>query len=66
MDLGGVYNVTRLVYWNNFPFTNPTSAGMQTGEASNGATVTYINGYGATIGTYLLTGGMIQSIVRMA
>ena len=62
VDLGGVYNIARLVLFNRFPLTSPITVGEGFGANTNGAMVTLRNGYGAVIGAVALTGDMIQSV----
>ena len=63
VDLGGVYNLTRLVFWNRYPYVSTnTSAGGPIGANANGAILTYLNGFGYWVGQVTLTGGAIQSI----
>ena len=62
VDLGGVYNVVKVIYFNRYPLTAPTTVGQALGAQANGATLTYLNAYGVSVGSYTLTGDMIQSI----
>ena len=62
VDLGGVYNLSRIIIFNRFPLTNPTTVGQALGSNMAGATLTYYNGFGSFVGSYTLTGDMIQSI----
>ena len=51
IDLGGVYNVTRIVFFNR----NTNSARTQ------GATVWYRNGFGELVGSSVLGSALIQT-----
>ena len=48
--------------FNRFPNTSPTSTGQALGTRMNGASLQYLNWYGSQIGTYTLTGDMIQTV----
>ena len=62
VDLGGVYNVTKIIFFNRFPLTNPSTTGQALGAKIAGATMTYLNGNGNYVNSYIITGNMIQSI----
>ena len=61
VDLGGVYNLTRIILFNRFPLTGSTTVGQLLGANLTGATLTYSNAFGTYIGSYTLSGDMIQS-----
>jgi len=62
VDLGGVYNLSKLVFWNRFPWTSPTTVGQQMGANAAGAQVSYFNAFGVPVGSTILNGNMIQTI----
>ena len=57
VDLGGVYNLAKVVFFNRYPI-----GGSALGAAASGAQLVYLNGLGINVGTYTLTGDAIQSI----
>ena len=57
-----VVHATRLLPAAGYPLTNPTTVGQALGANAAGATMSYYDGYGEWIGSYTLTGDMIQSI----
>ena len=61
VDLGGVYNLTRVVLFNRYPFTVPQANGASFGVRLAGATLQYLNYYGNVIGSQVLNGSMIQT-----
>ena len=62
VDLGGVYALTRLVFWNRYPYiTGNTPLGTTYGANAVGAVVTYLNANGNAIGSRTLTGDVVQS-----
>ena len=63
VDLGGVYNLQRLIFWNRYPYVSAnTTAGFAYGMSANGATISYFNNFGSPVGSYVLNGSAIQSI----
>ena len=62
VDLGGVYNVTQLIFWNFFPWTSPTTLGAQFGANAANAQVFFANGFGNPVGSVTLNGNMVQTI----
>ena len=61
VDLGGVYNLSSLVFFNRYPGVYGVG-GSGFGLTALGAQVTYSNYYGDYIGGATLTGNMIQTV----
>ena len=61
VDLGGVYQLTRLIFFNRYPGVYGVG-GTGFGLAAGGAQVTYMNYYGSFVGSYTLGTSQIQSI----
>ena len=59
VDLGGVVNLTKMVFFNHFP--GPASSnGATLGAAASGATVSFYNAFGSQVGNLTLNALMIQ------
>ena len=63
VDLGGVYNLSSIIFWNNYPFNLVSGTGNALlGANAIGAEVSYLNNYGLALGYAVLNGSAIQRI----
>ena len=62
VDLGGIYNLSSIVLFNNFPLTAANlTIGAAYGARLSGATVSLLNAGKAVVGTWTLNGTMVQT-----
>ena len=55
VDLGGVYNLKQIIFWNRYPFVSAnTTQGWAMGQSAVGATIKYLNYFGNSVGSYVL------------
>ena len=62
VDLGGIYNLTSIIVFNNYPFTSSNlTVGAVLGAQMNGATLQLLNAGNAVVGTHIMNGTMVQT-----
>ena len=64
VDLGGVFNISRVMIWNRYPWSQAnTTVGVALGARLRGASVQLLNYFGWPVGNYTLNAQMVQTML---